>query len=119
MSVELKIKTQHLAAESRIIRTEERKLKRHARAQSNEVRRAKAMGAFHRIQDHRKMHLRPHARSTHLAYGFLKGTPYKAIEGDRTRSEPNWPEIERMALKYSNEDSRKTKQRLAAWQAGK
>ena len=106
MSIELKIKSKHLAAEARIIKFEERKLKRHKR-----------MAEARRLREHRLDKVRPAARSTHLAYGFLRGRAYRTIEDRRTRTAPNWNEVERMALKYGDTDSRTLKQAFAEWQS--
>lgn len=115
MSIHLKIKTKHLAAEARIIKHEERKLWRRNRKSPSERRAAAARG----LREHRIEVVRTHARSTHLAYGFLRGRAYRAIEDRRTRSVPNWTEVERMVLKYGQEDSRVLKQRFERWRSEK
>ena len=113
MPTELKVKTKHLAAEARIIKHEERKLKQRQKKSPHPRRQALRRA----LREHRIEVVRPHARSTHLAYGFLRGTRYRAIEDDRTRSTPNWPEIERMILKYGEADSRTLKQAFAEWKS--
>jgi ubiquitin len=35
---------------------------------------------FFELNAHRRFHVRPAARAAQLAYGFLKGIPYKKIE---------------------------------------
>lgn len=68
MSVELKIKSKHLAEEAKIIRFEERKL------------RAKNRSKFIDIQSHRRWNVRNENRATFLARAFLEGRPYKTVE---------------------------------------
>jgi len=65
----LKVKIKSLAAEARIIRHEEAK----ARKWKNTALRVGLAG-------HRRGIVRSAARHTHLAYGFLRGRPYKAME---------------------------------------
>lgn len=53
------------------------------------------------LRTHR-LELRGYARSAHLAYGFLRGTPYEAME-QNARQSPNWTDIKRMVEKFSEE----------------
>ena len=73
----LKIKLKSLAAEARIIRTEEKRQRRYARHE-------KATAEHAQLADemywHRTRELRTAARETHLAYGYLKGRTYRQIE---------------------------------------
>jgi len=132
MSIKMKIKLKNLSDESRTIRTEETKLKRQLEKQKayiaqNNVspeklekwqQQARArLNAYKSLQDHRKTIVRSAARSTHLAYGFLRGTPYTHMENPQTRTTPNWSAIEKMIRKYSTDDSRVTMQRFAEWKA--
>lgn len=96
MSIELKIKSKHLALEPGIIRAEERKLetqitklldstywkslsdpelKREAGMRCN--RWSITLGSLAR---HRKWNVRNEARATYLARAFIKGTPYRVVE---------------------------------------
>lgn len=99
--IKLKIKLKSLAAESRIIRHEEKK------------RRGQNWGhtgaAFYR---HRMDVVRPEARATHIAYGFLKGLKYSQIESN-PKTSPNWKRVESMVAKYSY-----GKKDLTAWSHG-
>lgn len=65
----IKVKIKSLAAEAKIIRREEQK----ARAHGNSHLRVG-------LADHRRGIVRHEARHAQLAYGFLRGTPYKAME---------------------------------------
>lgn len=82
----LKIKLKSLAAESRIIRHEERK--------SYDKQRC-------RLHEHRVGEVRREARATHLAYGFLRGVPRLSIER-KAKTEPDWDKIRRMAGRYGD-----------------
>jgi len=84
----MRIKAKHLAAEARIIRREEGKLK----GQSWDCGRTQ-------LQQHRIGPLRSEARSTLLAYAFLKGTPYRVAERD-AKSYPDVNRIISLASKY-------------------
>lgn len=82
MSVELKIKSKHLAEEAKIIRFEEHKLKRQidwmeARQQGET---AKLRDSWMSIKNHRRLDVRNENRATFLARAFIAGKPYKAIE---------------------------------------
>lgn len=99
----LKVKVKSLAAEARIIRLEERR----AKAQK---RKDLLLG----LQSHRRGIVRTASRSTHLAYGFLRGRPYHAMERT-TRTEPNWDAVQKMIEKYGQEDRRLLAQKFADW----
>lgn len=84
----LKVKVKSLAAESRIIRLEERKAKK-----------CKKGGLRESLYHHRINIVRPTARSSNLAYGFMCGVAY--LDMERTcRSAPDWKAVERMITKY-------------------
>ena len=72
----LKVKIKSLAAESRIIRQEERK-NPHAR-----------IG----LAEHRRRVVRPVSRINNLAYGFIRGRSYRQMELF-SRTSPNWKEV--------------------------
>lgn len=135
MSLELKIKSKHLAAEAKIIRREEAKLKRQIRSNAayyaedsgndytpEQMEKWKRLARERKnslvsMNTHRRTKVRTVARSTHLAYGFLRGTPYRVMENEKTRTVPNWNAIEKMITKYSTEDPRVTLQRFASWKS--
>lgn len=101
----LKVKVKSLAAEARIIQLEERL----ARARR---RRDLVMG----LAEHRRVTVRKASRSTHLAYGFLRGRAYHTME--RTcRTEPDWGAVQKMIEKYGEGDRRVLVQKFADWKA--
>lgn len=82
----LRIKLKSLAAESRIIRQEERRNKRLAS----------------QLAVHRRDVVRPAARNTLLAYSFLRGRYYGDVE-HLAKVPPNWKEVERMVVQYGRQ----------------
>ena len=101
----VKVKAKCLAEEARIIRLEEKRAK--ARKKTD---------LLQGLREHRVQLVRRVARSTLLAYGFLRGTPYKRIEeSHREGNEPDWDSVEKMVLRYGVEDRRVLKQRFLAW----
>ncbi len=74
----------------------------------------KAYEAFWGLQHHRKNTVRKEARDTHIALGFLRGHKYDRMEAFAYTS-PRWNNIERMVLKYSEDDPREIKQRFEEW----
>ena len=100
MSTFLKIKIMSLAAEARIIRHEETRLVAKARlldaAQKPDSWRRRRAAELHL---HRVHNVRSEARSAHLAYGFLRGTPYASIEA-KAKVKPDWKHIARMAGRF-------------------
>jgi hypothetical protein len=81
--VYLKVKIKSLAAEAKIIRTEERKNKK----------------ARQGLAEHRRTVVRNEARHSLLAYGFLRGKTYHQLE-TKCHQEPNWDKVGRMVEKY-------------------
>lgn len=83
----LKVKIKSLAAEARIIRLEER------RARTRELRDG--------LAEHRRTTVRRQARSTQLAYGFLRGRPLSRLE-PHTRKDraPDWKSVRQMVDRY-------------------
>ena len=89
MSVELKIKSKHLALEPAIISKEERKLQKRMRwytqyhqlqapiedAFYDKLRSKRNSLNYHRIWD-----VRNEARATFLARAYIKGLPYRSVE---------------------------------------
>lgn len=88
--IALKIKIKALAAESKIIRHEELKIK------SGPVEERHRIAYF---AEHRKLVVRKAARETHLAYGYLRGREYHQIEKS-CKIEPSWALIAKMVCKY-------------------
>lgn len=82
MSIELKIKSKHLALEPAIIRKEERKLLNHIRSgRSNDT--AAAIRKYESLHNHRKWNVRNEARATELARAYITGKPYLSVEQKR------------------------------------
>lgn len=100
MRVFLKIKIKSLAAEAAIIRKEE------ARRPGGDTR------TF--LHEHRVNKVRKECRAASLAYGFLRGRPYKVMEA-KCHEAPQWSVVERLILKYGEGDPRELTQRLAQW----
>ena len=79
MSVELKIKSKHLALEPAIIRKEEQKLLKQIRSSKcNDT--AEAFRKFESLYLHRVRDVRYEARATLLARAYIEGRPYSSIE---------------------------------------
>ncbi len=104
-TIPLKIKLIDLAQEAKTIRRFERKLLTSARK-----RRARQDEAAERFQseykilnDHRKDIVRPEARATQLAYGYIRGKRYRQIE-QFSYEPPNWSKVEKMIKKYGDFD---------------
>lgn len=103
----LKVKIKSLHAEAQIIRHAERFYK------------PRDKDTFNGLRNHRIFDVRMEARSSLLAYGFLRGRTYRRIEAT-CHENPNWNRIETLALKYGPEkDKRIVKQRLEAWHDSK
>lgn len=94
--IHLRIKVKTLVAESQIIRTEARKTKGLVKWGLN---------------DHRKTIVRDHTRVNLLAYGFLKGTPYEAMES-KCRENPNFEKVSRIVMNFGG---RSRKEELEVW----
>jgi len=101
----LKIKVTSLAAEQKLIRAEERRFKKRKQG-AHPVREALY---FHRTKD-----IRPELRCANLAYGFLKGIPYKTME-TKAYTQPDWTRVRKLAEKFGEDDSRVIAQRYAQW----
>lgn len=118
----LQVKVQNLTDESKDIRKREQKAKWIARVQRDRL--ADGLDAdparFEKVNAglhlHRIFDVRKEARSSHIAYGFLRGRKYHEIER-LAYDQPNWERIERLIMKYSEEDSRITAQKFGEWKA--
>ena len=84
MSLELKIKSKHLSEEARIIRFEERKLKRQIKwAKLRQLVCDPERSAWASINHHRRWNVRNENRATFLARAYIDGRSYKEIEQTR------------------------------------
>ena len=119
MSIELKIKSKHLALEPAIIRREEKKLKKQLSwykktYQVTDISEHKESYKIHSkwydLHHHRKTVVRNEARSTHLARAFLAGLDYKQVEAKRHDEElyqhTILPRIIEMVAKYGPKEHR-------------
>lgn len=82
----LKIKIKSLAAEARIIRAEERKW-------------PGPSDVYTGLHRHRVIDVRRECRAGHLAYGFLRGRSYRALEA-KCYEGPNWQRVTELVYKY-------------------
>lgn len=118
MSPELKIKIKTLASEATYIRTEERKAlkssrwcKEHQQAKESETQ----AGLRERLHRHRVATVRPEARHSLLAYGFLRGRAYEKMESSvRKGNKPDFPRIGRMLKRVCDAD-KDTMAEFKAW----
>ena len=81
----LRVKIKSLMEEARIIRKEEK------RARFGQLR--------EELHFHRVHLVRSEARSTHIAYGLIRGLPWERIEVS-PQTPPNWKRIHEMLKKY-------------------
>lgn len=83
MSIELKIKSKHLAFEPAIIRHEEKKLLRQIKSKKNYQSNEDTVALENKresLYHHRVWDVRNESRATLLARTFLAGKPYKSVE---------------------------------------
>ena len=81
MSIELKIKSKHLALEAGVIRFEERKLaKQVSWLRKNQQPSTKVEYKLNSISAHRRWDVRNENRATFLARAFIAGKKYKQVE---------------------------------------
>lgn len=115
MSMELKIKSKHLALEPSIIRKEEDKLKGQIRYQSKKENAALALALTTKLESlstHRRWNVRNEARATELARAYLKGKPYVTVEKRSKCNDDMYklyivPRIVAMVTKYGKGDQRR------------
>ena len=104
MKIYLKMKIMSLAAEARIIRTEEKKWPGEHDARLG----------LHRHLIHE---VRPEARHALLAYGFLRGRDYRHLEFKAARA-PDWDRVQKLVEKFgaaTKADLPIVAQRFAQW----
>jgi hypothetical protein len=84
MSIELKIKSKHLSLEAKVIRHEERKLKKQIRwMSSRQALPPQFEYKYQSIHNHRVWNVRNENRATFLARAYLAGVPYRTVEHKR------------------------------------
>lgn len=103
----LEVKNLSLGEEIKIIHAKERRVRR-ARP-VNEV-------EYWSLFKHRQ-ELRSEVRSSFLAYGFLRGVPYKAIEKKLRPStpQPNWDRVQSLIVKFGVGTKTDLIQRFEQW----
>lgn len=106
MKAYLKIKVVSLAAEAKLIRREESKMKRR--------RSERARDAFIGLRQHRINVVRPEARAACLAYAFLRGRPYRQVERV-SYSLPDWTKVAKLVERYGDGDRRDLARSFEAW----
>jgi len=121
MSIELKIKSKHLALEPSIIKAEERKLiKQIAWAKSNGKEYKEYIALQWKLDSlisHRRLPLRDEARATYIARAYLSGKPYASVE--KTVNDKQYfdrqirPRVLAMVKKYGKWDT--TESDIRTW----
>jgi|WetSurMetagenome_2_1015567.scaffolds.fasta_scaffold00090_67 hypothetical protein len=122
----LKIKIKSLAYEAQAIRKEERATVR-VRVEDGiapprfaiRLKNPRGSSLGDDLYFHRTLDVRKEQRATLIAYGFLRGVPYAALEQggyqpDGDREQPNWGRVREMAEKYGPYGYTKT-ERAQAW----
>lgn len=99
----LKIKIMSLAAEAKIIRTE-----------ANKWPRAGMQGIRFELHCHRRFDVRSEARSAQLAYGYLRGRPYRRIEA-KCWDTPSAQRIAELIAKFGGVDKKQAPTLVRAW----
>ena len=89
----LKIKIINLADEARTIKAEERKLKAAGRGPSKD---------YQDLHLHRTGIVRNAARHNLLAYGYLRGVPYRAMEA-KCAEPPNWLQVRKIVERFGGD----------------
>lgn len=120
MSIELKIKSKHLAYEPAIIRHEEKKILKQIRSgYCNDT--AAALRKYESLYNHRKWNVRNEARATELARAFLIGKPYSEVEQKR-KPENEYkfqrfiiPRIVSMVNKYNGKNEAYSEEFIKTW----
>ena len=98
----LKIKLKHLGAEGKINNEEQRKLKdawRMEKWKAKAAARAAYAATYNAVREHKLLVVRPEARATNLAYGFLRGRSYAALE-ERFYEIPDWDRVARIVIEF-------------------
>lgn len=111
----LKIKIKTLAAEASIIRHATHKAKARVRwtqANGEGAAQLQAIKERNSLIDHRRQVVRPEARHSLLAYGFMKGTPYKAME-NTCHEGPDWIRVATLVTRFGGGNSNNE---LQVWQ---
>ena len=114
MNVFLKVKIKSLAAEARIIKREEQKRRKAWRSVTRAETKKETGRQARGLREHRIGQVRPESRCALVAYGFLRGRPYKVVENS-AKSEPDWDRVQRLIEKFGTDDVRELRQKFAEW----
>lgn len=134
---ELRVKFKTLASESKIIRLEEERLKCKYTWEPDQKRLDRQGNPClkktikwrpnetlerrrNTLHDHRVHEVRKETRHSLLAYGFLRGVPYRTMEQKvREDNEPNLEEVQSIAERFGGKtiDNKKTEDLLKEWYA--
>lgn len=111
MSIELKIKSKHLGLEAKVIKHEERKLKKQIRWMANrQALPPNFVNKYQSIHNHRVWDVRNENRATFLARAYLAGKPYRSVEHKRKNESVfnYWilPRVFEMVNKYGPNENR-------------
>jgi hypothetical protein len=101
-------RSEHEFSEAQIIRIQ-KKLDRSRNILNN----PNAQARFKGLRNHRTIDVRKEARSSFIAYGFLRGNDYKNIES--TIKKVDWDRVISLVKKYCENDPRVTLQKFAEW----
>jgi len=94
--------------EAEVARLEKKLLRARARANDTTVR-----GIFWGLRNHRTNEVRKEARSSLIAYGFLRGLRYHQVE--QSNKPVDWDRVEALIKKYGEDDIRERMQRFSEW----
>lgn len=100
---EMRIKVKSLAAESAIIKKDEKAYLNAARKHKDPYRKGKAFGVYEALSEHRRHVVRRAARETLLAYGYLRGRDYRRIES-KAHHHPRWESVYAMVKRYGSRE---------------
>lgn len=129
MSIELKIKSKHLALEAQVIRFEENKLKKQIEwSKIRQKEDATLYNTWQSLNTHRRWDVRNENRATFLARAFIQGRPYINVEKKRIDQGifKNYilPRVVSMVIKYKlkriekfmkPEDVKEVKNQILEW----
>ncbi len=107
----MRVRVKELAQEAKYIRLEETKIKSKQKIEMGRwvwnkpnIQPDKNSADFLKLRAHRRVEVRNAARAAQLAYGFLRGVPYKVIEPktytDVYRMNQIKKEVKRLATKF-------------------
>ena len=116
MSIELKIKSKHLALEPAIIKKEEEKLKLRAKYYREKQEFGKANVLEYKLNSlvsHRKTIVRDEARATYLARAYIAGKNYSDIERNCKDYLPCYDRVSKMVYKYDMPNF--SKEKIFSW----